>query len=71
MHVVNHELQSAEHIARTARFLSARARVFRTALPPNCKQTAFIDDRGQTVARAELTSALGTDLDIIYMSERA
>ena len=71
VHVVNHELQSSEHIARTARFLRARARVFRTALPPNCKQTAFIDDRGQTVARAELTSALGTDLDIIYMSERA
>jgi hypothetical protein len=70
VHSITHELQSSEHIARTVRFLRARARVFRAALPPNSKQTAFIDDRGQNISRAELASGLAGELDLVYVSDR-
>jgi hypothetical protein len=71
VHIVGHELESSENVARTIRFVRARARHFARHLPDGAKQSAFIEDRGQNITpqtRGRLASELG-GVEIQYISE--
>jgi len=72
VHVVAHELESTENVARTVRFLLARARHFSRHLPAGAQQSAFVDDRGQQVPAANremLARGLAGALGLKYIGE--
>jgi hypothetical protein len=72
VHVVNHDLESTDNVARTVRFLRARARFFACNMPPNPKQSAFVDDRGQDVPtenREMLARGLAGAVELKYLAE--
>lgn len=73
VHVVNHELARVDNVARTVRFLRGRARYFARCMPPQLRQSAFVDDRGQSVPAANrdaLADGLAGVMAIDYLSER-
>jgi len=73
VHIVNHDLESADNVARTVRFLRARARYFARHLPADGKQTAFVDVRGQRVSPAHremLARGLAGALGLKYIEEK-
>lgn len=67
VHIVNHLLESPDNVARTVRFLRARARHHGPHLPAGTTQLVHIDDRGQTLTAAT-RSALRTLTDVAQVA---
>ena len=73
VYVVNHDLESAENVARTIRFLRARVRHHAPHLPEGSVQLVHYDDRGQSVtsrSRAVLAD-VADDVQVRFSSEGA
>jgi hypothetical protein len=64
IHVINHALGTGAEIERTVRFVRARMKLFRRALPPEMPQAIMVDDRGRELAlatKAQLRKELGAE----------
>ncbi len=53
VHVMNHDLESAENFARTLRFASARVRWASRQFPEGVSQVVLFDDRAQKVSSSK------------------
>jgi hypothetical protein len=67
VHVVNHELESAENVRRTLRFVRARIRHHAPHLPPGSAQVVNFDDRGQALTD-ETRDSLRTLADVAQVA---
>jgi hypothetical protein len=70
VHIVNHELATAEQLARSVRFVRARIRHHTRCLPQGTSHIVHVEDRDRVVDKAELRAGIGGTAQVMFASER-